>query len=97
MVLRSKYDEAIQREESLKAEQEASRQFLATQRDDFDWAQSSQRRFKADQLFIDALRLQIKNQEDSSKWENLVDWGRVQQTRQWWSDPDEAESTRDHG
>jgi hypothetical protein len=36
MVLRSKYDEAIQREESLKAEQEASRQFLATQRDDFD-------------------------------------------------------------
>ena len=78
MVLKSKYDEAIQREESLEAEQEAGRQFLATQRDDFEWAQSSQRRFKADQLFIDALWLQIKNQEDSSKWENFVDWGRVQ-------------------
>ena len=36
MVLKSKYDEAIQREESLKAEQEAGRQFLATQRDDFE-------------------------------------------------------------
>jgi hypothetical protein len=40
MVLKSKYDEALQREESLKAELEASRQFVATPRDDAGRAQS---------------------------------------------------------
>jgi hypothetical protein len=61
MVLKSKYDEAIYREESLKAELEASRHFVGTQLDDYGRAQSSQQRSKSVQLFIDTLQLQ--NQE----------------------------------
>jgi methylphosphotriester-DNA--protein-cysteine methyltransferase len=50
MVLKSKYDEALQREESLKAELEASRQFVATPRDDAGRAQSSRSRSKSDPI-----------------------------------------------